>query len=162
MRNWIARTENSCLIFISIYWAHFILTQKRIQQKKRKKKEKKVIVWKNDFVYISPLHPVSFFFFLLFFSARSSSSKKENNRLFLFCSALSAKERERERKKKPPVPVYRPWIVLVLSLDYFRSDEDEYWTRLTHAHTSVQPTLIVLANFEEKRKMTKTVLLMIQ
>jgi hypothetical protein len=32
----------------------------------------------------------------------------------------------------------------------------------SHAHTSIQPTLIVLANFEKRRKMTKTALLMIQ
>jgi hypothetical protein len=30
------------------------------------------------------------------------------------------------RKKNPYVPVYRAWILLVLLLLYFRSDEDEF------------------------------------
>ena len=66
---------------------------------------------------------------LILFQQSTEGSEKTNRRKIIssfFPVQHIERTRERERRKKPSVTVYWPWIVLFFSLDYFRSDENEY------------------------------------
>ena len=81
---------------------HLYTETNSTKKKKRERKEKRKLLfekWLRLYFSFAPCFFLSFFFLLA-----SASSKKENNRLFLFCSESSAKEREKEKTSCASLP----------------------------------------------------------
>jgi len=111
--------------------------------------------------YINKTSIIFLFFFLALslFVKASKTNRRKIISFFLFCSTHRKRKKPLGREKKPYIPVHRPWIVLVLLLVYFRSDEDEYQTRLARSYVCSADTNCVGQLW---KKLTKTALLMIQ
>lgn len=99
-----------------------------------------------ELVYTSlSLQVVVFLFFLSSFHQSTEGSKKGKRRKIISSFFFLFNTSKARGRKKPSMQVYRPWVVLVLLLDYI-------FGRMrmnTEPGSHPQPTLIMLGNFEK-------------